>query len=64
MYCIVDCGDPGIPDNGGIRYVDTLEDSVANYSCNLGYRLDGDSQRVCQSNAMWSGAVPNCIREL
>ena len=62
MYCIVDCGDPGIPDNGGVRYVDTLEDSVANYTCDPGFRLDGDSQRVCQSNVMWSGAVPNCTR--
>ena len=61
MYCIVDCGDPSIPYNGGVRYVDTLEDSVANYSCDFGFRLFGDSQRICQSNAIWSGAVPTCI---
>ena len=64
MYCIVDCGEPGIPSNGSVRYVDTLEDSVATYSCDFGFRLEGNSKRQCQSNAMWSGTVPTCIREL
>ena len=60
---IVDCGDLDAPENGDVVYDETLEGSVANYSCNFGYRLDGDDQRVCQGDSMWSGEMPSCIRE-
>ena len=63
MYFLVDCKELGDPLNGSVKYVDTLEDSIANYSCDLGFRLKDDSPRICQSNAIWSGAVPNCTRE-
>ena len=28
--------------------------SVAEFICNFGYELIGDTQRVCQPNGMWS----------
>ena len=61
---IVDCSTPPTPGNGSVTYDNTFEGSVANYSCNDGFRLVGDDQTVCQSNATWSGVVPICIGEI
>ena len=65
---LVDCGPPGTPDNGAVTlFNDTLEDSIAVYSCNFGFRLVGDMERICQfsrfTSAMWTGEVSECIRE-
>ncbi|XP_065918054.1 uncharacterized protein [Dysidea avara] len=57
-----DCGSPPAPVNGDVMFDSTSEGSVANYSCNFGFRLDGNNQRQCQSTATWSGTVPTCIR--
>ena len=35
-------------------------DSLARYSCNGGFRLVGDSYRVCLKNGKWSGQEPFC----
>ena len=65
---LVDCGPPDTPDNGAVvLFNDTLEGSVAVYSCNFAYMLVGDMERICQfsrfTSAMWTGEVPTCIRE-
>lgn len=33
------------------------------YSCDALYKLQGVTQRTCQSTATWSGATPTCERE-
>ena len=38
----------------------TVFQSVANYTCDNGYNLVGIQSRTCESNAMWSGAEPEC----
>ena len=53
------------PDFGAVNTTGTLENTVAGYSCILGYILDGDETRECQRNAdtvpgVWSGAEPTC----
>ena len=68
IYLLVDCGPPGTPDNGSVMLLnDTLEDSVAVYSCYFGFSLVGDRERTCQfsrfTGQMWTGTVPICIRE-
>ena len=34
--------------------------TVANYSCNAGYRLLGNAIRTCSSTGVWSGVAPTC----
>ena len=36
---------------------------MATYSCNTGYRLQGEGTRVCQQNGTWSGTAPRCTRD-
>ena len=65
IICLVDCNDPGTPRNGTLMLInDTLEGSIARYTCDFGFMLVGNQERVCQSNTTWSGALPFCIREL
>lgn len=34
--------------------------SKAMYTCNIGFMLEGDMTRICQSNGQWSGEAPTC----
>ena len=48
--------------NGDIQLTDeTFYDSVATFSCNEGYLLNGGSSRRCEAGG-WSGATPSCER--
>ena len=54
------------PMNGAVNTTDTLEGTVAGYSCMQGYILSGDETRVCQRNTntllgVWSGTEPTCM---
>ena len=67
MYLLlgIDCGNPGMPMNGMVTTTDdNFVDSVATFTCDDGYMLDGDSQRVCQPDGTWSNMVPRCPRKL
>ncbi len=35
--------------------------TVATYTCNEGYRLDGQAKRVCQGSSGWTGIQPLCV---
>ena len=61
---LADCGEPESPENGMISFVRTVEGSVANYTCDEGYTLDGVTQRVCGEDGQWTGDVPLCQSKL
>ena len=52
--------------NGDVNVTDeSLENTVAGYSCVTGYEIVGDETRVCDRNpdaipGMWSGSEPMC----
>ena len=53
------------PENGQVTVPSTLQFSVATYTCDLGFMLDGNSMRTCLQNAdtipgVWSGEDPAC----
>ena len=57
----VDCGTLTNPANGNVsQTAGTTFRKTANYSCNTGYNLVGDSNRTCQATRMWSGSAPTC----
>ena len=59
----MDCGDLLAPINGSVTLNGTVEGSIANYTCDEGFLLDGPVVRMCGSNGMWSGSTPQCEGE-
>ena len=64
LFSVVDCRDPGVPANGFKWLVNTFLGSVVTYSCNVGFALTGDAQRVCQVSGNWSGSLPTCVSKI
>ena len=58
---LVDCGNPGVPDNGQAHGDIYTYNSVINYTCNEGYLINDSYSIVCQDNGEWSNAVPGCV---
>ena len=53
------------PVNGTVSTTETIEGTVAEYSCILGHVLSSDAPRVCERNAnqllgSWSNVEPTC----
>ena len=59
-FIVVDCGPLPDPANGHVSTTRTIFGQTATYSCNTGYRLVGNSIRVCQATGSWSGSAPTC----
>ena len=49
-------------DYGKVEYKETYIGSVAIYSCDYGYKLEGNSRRECEHSGYWSGKQPECIK--
>ena len=60
VFVVVDCGSLEDPDNGQVEFFNTTFESTANYTCDLGYSLNGNSTRTCEANGNWSGDLPSC----
>ena len=55
-----ECGYPGLPENGLVATPGGFGfGQIANYSCELGYRLVGTVRRHCTSQG-WNGTLPYC----
>ena len=60
---VVNCGTlPEVSHGSFSLSSGTGHDSVATYSCDTGYVLEGSSTRQCQANEGWSGVQPICKR--
>ena len=57
---LVNCGDPGIPDNGTRNGDNFYYNSTVTYSCNTGYNLTGTATLTCLSNGTWNESIPTC----
>ncbi|XP_060580368.1 sushi, von Willebrand factor type A, EGF and pentraxin domain-containing protein 1-like [Ruditapes philippinarum] len=56
-----DCGFPGSTLNGKVLTVDgTLYGESATFSCNYGYRLEGNRTLICMPSGFWVPEVPTC----
>ena len=59
------CSDLTPPTSGMIGYnMGTVSlrpvNTVATYTCNTGYTLNGGNTRTCGSDGAWSGSAPTC----
>lgn len=59
IYFTVCSGLGDIP-NGTVASNGSHYQSVATYSCDLGYTLVGNKTRICQADKTWSFKTPNC----
>ena len=61
VLTVVDCGTLTNPINGQVSHTaGTTFGQTAAYSCDTGYNLVGDSNRICQATGVWSGSAPTC----
>lgn len=60
----VDCGTLTMPVQGTVSITATTVGSVAVYTCNPGFTLNGGITRICLATGMWSGQQPTCSSEL
>ena len=63
VYAVVDCSSLKDPNNGQVEFANTTFESTANYTCDLGYSLNGNSTRTCEASGEWSGDPPSCERK-
>ncbi|XP_056134942.1 inactive serine protease PAMR1 isoform X2 [Lampris incognitus] len=58
------CEPPEEPANGHFLPVYGVENQLisVNYLCHPPYKLIGSQQRICLTNATWSGSVPTCVK--
>ncbi len=55
----------GIINYGGAGSTDSRPvNTVATYTCDTGYTLNGGSTRTCGSDGVWSGLAPTCQRKI
>uniref|UniRef100_A0A8C4N059 Sushi, von Willebrand factor type A, EGF and pentraxin domain-containing protein 1 n=1 Tax=Equus asinus asinus TaxID=83772 RepID=A0A8C4N059_EQUAS len=60
--CIpVDCGSPPISANGQVKGDEYTFQKEIEYTCNVGFLLEGARSRVCLTNGTWSGTTPICV---
>ena len=67
IILVVNCPPLEPPPNGGVDVAELIFESVARYTCDIGFQLStgGDSfNRTCQENGEWSDASPVCEGEL
>ena len=56
-----DCGALSAPADVLVNYSNgTTYLSVATFECRIGYTLEGDAMRTCQTNESWSNKNPTC----
>ncbi|XP_064397052.1 sushi, von Willebrand factor type A, EGF and pentraxin domain-containing protein 1-like isoform X2 [Halichondria panicea] len=57
---LANCGLLPSLSNGEVSFSATTFNSVASYTCDLGYILIGETSRMCQLDEQWSGDAPTC----
>ena len=62
IYIVIDCGDPGIPNNGVTTGTSTTFGSVVTHACDVGFKLVGENSLtcICLESGNWSAPLPVC----
>ena len=60
FHLVITCPKLVSPENGQV-YTSSLKVAAeANYVCDYGHKLVGESPRRCKGNGQWSGTAPIC----
>ncbi|XP_062512645.1 CUB and sushi domain-containing protein 1-like [Corticium candelabrum] len=49
--------------NGATLMTDIMLGSTVTFSCNIGYRMVGETHAICTANRTWSPAIPICVKQ-
>ena len=49
------------PTNGAVVSTGTSPGSTATYTCNTGYKLEGQMSRTCGADIQWTPGEPVCL---
>ena len=60
IFFLSDCQMLSGPTNGSVSYGNTTYLSVATYTCDTGFTLNGTENRTCQADGAWSDLSPTC----
>ena len=60
VYLLGDCGTPSDIANGYVTIRTTEEALMADYSCNGGYVLTGNTSITCNSDGRWPATTNKC----
>ena len=60
LFLAVMCGELADILNGRVDLSGNFVGATATYSCDIGYVVDGISQRTCQIDGNWDGIEPSC----
>ena len=63
LFAAVECATLVNPENGDVMVTGQTLGSVATYTCDDGFMLEGNENRECGPDGRWSGEEPICIRE-
>ncbi|KAH3698415.1 hypothetical protein DPMN_085935 [Dreissena polymorpha] len=58
----IDCGPMLNPSNGHVSYFSTTYGNIANFSCNVGYFMNGSNSTTCVAEGHWLTTNPDCAR--
>lgn len=65
LYTVVKCPQLMDPEHGTVVLPEAVSfKSVAKYTCDNGYMLNGTAERTCQANQQWSGSERTCESEI
>jgi len=60
IHTVNNCDNPGRPENGNTFGDDFSVGAIVNHTCNVGYVLNGASERECLPSGNWSEPLPIC----
>ena len=62
IHAAVQCPVPGDLTDGSVGYTARTVGSIASYTCNPGFTLEGSASRKCRQNGKWKGSKPSCVQ--
>ena len=60
VWAAITCDGLMSPYHGRVQWSSLSLNSVATYTCSVGFVLEGARERTCQENGQWSGVPPLC----